>query len=166
MKCTLKHVSIFALLVIFGNFCFHSFGQDVKNQSGLNLDSSAVAKTVTEFVDAFTNLNWKKFSECFADDATAFFPPSANFPFRANNKKEVEKIFRNVFDNARKQKTIPPYIVIEPKDLKIQMIGKVAIVTFVLNDPDLFGRRTIVFRKENNKWSIIHLHASGVMIPK
>jgi hypothetical protein len=67
-----------------------------------------------------------------------------------------------VFENARKQKTTPPYIDIQPKDLKIQMLGSVAVVSFLLNDPDLLGRRTIVFKKDNSKWKIVHLHASGI----
>jgi hypothetical protein len=41
---------------------------------------------------------------------------------------------------------------------------KMAIVTFILDDPDLLGRRTFVLEKTNDKWLIIHLHASGVKI--
>jgi ketosteroid isomerase-like protein len=128
-------------------------------------DSAAVMASIDNFIEAFTSLNWKEFSQCFADDATAFFPPSAKFPYRANNKKEVEKIFRSVFENARKQKSSPPYIQIQPKDLKIQLSNSIAIVTFLLEDPDSLGRRTLVLRKENTRWLIVHLHASGVEIP-
>jgi len=158
-------MSKFPLLIIFSCFSFSSFGQDQKNQSTLNLDSIAVVETINGFIDAFTNLNWQKFTDYFSDSATAFFPPSAKFPSRANNKTEIEAVFKKVFDNARKQKSSPPFIVIEPKDLKIQIFDEVAIVTFVLNDPELFGRRTIVLKEDNDKWLIVHLHASGVMIP-
>jgi len=126
-------------------------------------DSTAVARTVIEFVDAFSNLRWPQFTAFFSDDATAFFPPSAHFSGRADNKEEIEKVFSRVFEHAKKQKQSPPYLIIEPRDVKIQRAGsEVAIVTFHLNDPALFGRRTLVFRKEPSGWKIIHLHASGV----
>jgi hypothetical protein len=166
MKYSIKHISIIFALVISFSLSFKSFGQSQKIQSDSTSDSITVVQTLDHFIDAFVSLNWEKFVECFADDATAFFPPSAKFPSRANSKIEIENIFKNVFENARKQRSSPPYIVIEPKDLKIQMLGDVSIVTFVLNDPDLFGRRTIIFEKLNGKWLIVHLHASGVIIPK
>jgi ketosteroid isomerase-like protein len=118
------------------------------------------------FVDAFSNLKWEKFTDCWAEEATAFFPPSARFPYRAGNKQEVLHIFQNVFENARKKKSSPPYIIIEPLDMRIQMAGTTAIVTFTLDDPDLLGRRTLVLKKEGDKWLIIHLHASGITIQK
>jgi ketosteroid isomerase-like protein len=166
MKHRSKYFPVFSFVIIICTYPFQSFGQNTKDQSHLNPDSIAVVQTIHEFIEAFTNLNWHKFTDCFANDATAFFPPSAKFPSRANNKIEIENIFKNVFENARKLKSAPPYMVIQPKDLKIQMIGTVAIVTFVLNDPDLFGRRTIILKKNNGNWLIIHLHASGVVIPK
>ncbi|MBN9382260.1 MAG: nuclear transport factor 2 family protein [Chitinophagaceae bacterium] len=129
-------------------------------------DSMAVVHTMDVFVEAFTRLDWPVFTACFADSATAFFPPSAKFPYRAGNKTEVLKIFSKVFENARKIKTSPPYLPIEPRELKIQMLGTVAIVTFILDDPDLLGRRTLVLKKDQDKWLIIHLHASGMAIPK
>jgi len=161
-----KHITISFLIILTFTCSFQSFGQDAKNKPGLNSDSVAVVQTINEFTDAFTNCNWERFTECFADDATAFFPPSAKFPYRANNKIEIENIFKGVFENARKQKSKPPYIDIHPKDLKIQMSGSAAIVTFLLYDPDLLGRRTIVLKKDNDKWKIIHLHASGINISK
>lgn len=129
-------------------------------------DSNEVIQAINTFVDAFSNLKWEKFENCWADEATAFFPPSARFPYRADNKQEVLRIFKNVFENARKQRPAPPYIIIQPLDRKIQMAGTTAIVTFTLNDPNLFGRRTLVLKKEGDKWLIIHLHASGIPVEK
>src|SRR5258708_2679060 len=99
-----RHLFIFFLIILTFTRSFQSFGQHSKNKPGLNSDSVAVVQTINEFIDAFTNCNWQKFTECFADDATAFFPPSAKFPYRANNKIEIENIFKGVFENARKQK--------------------------------------------------------------
>ena len=125
-------------------------------------DSAAVIETTNQFVKDFVNLDWEKFKSYFADDATAFFPPSAKFSTRANNKIEIEKIFSTFFENVRKQKSGPPYLDIKPAELRIQLVGTIAIVSFVLNDPGLLGRRTIIWTKRKNGWKIIHLHASGI----
>ena len=125
-------------------------------------DSTQVLQSLNSFVDAFTRLDWNKFTSCFADDATAFFPPSAKFPARANNKPEILAVFKIVFENFHKIRSSPPYLTIDPIDLKIQVFGSVSIVTFLLNDPGLLGRRTIIFKKDSGKWLIVHLHASGV----
>jgi len=128
-------------------------------------DSIAVRKTAEDFLNAFRNLEWMKFIAFFADDATAFFPPSAHYPKRATGKAEIEKIFKNVFVNARGQKTTPPYLAIDPLDLQIQMLKDASIVSFHLDDPGMFGRRTVVFEKRKGKWLIVHLHASGIAAP-
>jgi ketosteroid isomerase-like protein len=124
-------------------------------------DSAEVVHAINSFVDAFSNLQWEKFSACWADEATAFFPPSAKFPYRAGTKQEILQIFEKVFQHARQQRSAPPYLSIHPLDQRIQLAGTVAIVTFTLDDPDLLGRRTLVLKKEGGKWLIIHLHASG-----
>jgi ketosteroid isomerase-like protein len=166
MKYILKNTGALLLVLIFCGFSFKLSAQDKKQVADFTSDSLAVVQTLNQFVDAFSNLEWEKFKAFFADSATAFFPPSAQFPYRANNKTEIETIFKNVFANARKQKSSPPYLVIEPKELKIQLMDNVAIASFTLDDPALLGRRTIVLKKINTKWLIVHLHASGAVIPK
>ncbi len=62
---------------------------------------------------------------------------------------------------------MPPYIDIQPKDLRIQVFGNTAIATFHLDDRDgagLLNRRTIVLNKTEAGWKIVHLHASEVAI--
>ncbi|WP_431216912.1 YybH family protein [Puia sp. P3] len=137
------------LILLLCAFAYKGFAQS-------SPDSAEVATTMNSFVDAFSNLRWEKFS--------AFFPPSARTPYRANNKQEILDIFRKVFDHAQQQNPSYPHIVIQPLDLKIQLAGTTAIVTFTLRDPDLFGRRTIVLKKDNDRWLILHLHASGVAL--
>ena len=133
------------------------------SQSAANSDSAAVQKTVEQFLEAFANLDWERFRSFFAVEATVFFPPSAQSSHRANGRLEIETVFRSVFDHARKQKSSAPYLNIQPKEMKIQMLGDVAIVTFQLDDPDSFGRRTIVFQRQVKEWFIAHLHASAIM---
>jgi len=106
MNCRSKYLPVFFTIIVSTN-SIRSFSQDQKEQSNFYKDSVSVVETINNFVDAFTNLDWQKFTEFFSDDATAFFPPSAKFPFRANNKMEIESVFKKVFENARKQKAIP-----------------------------------------------------------
>ena len=142
--------------------CHCVFGQHVKKIHDIHKDSVAVVQTLDRFVNDFTNLRWENFISHFSDDVTAFFPPSAKFSYRANNKSEVADIFRKVFEHAKKQKSGPPYLVIDPKEMLIQVSGTIAVASFLLEDPDLLGRRTIVLRNDgNDTWKIIHLHASG-----
>jgi len=127
-------------------------------------DSAELVITINGFVKAFSSLNWEAFTAYFADNATAFFPPSAKFAYRANNKTDVLNMFRKVFGNAQKMNPATPHIDIQPEELKIQMAGTVAIASFLLHDPGMLGRRTIVWQKIKGAWLIIHLHASGIAI--
>ena len=154
------NIAILALFLILLSCASPAYAQN------LHEDSIEISKTVDSFLTAFTSLKFEKFMTFFDSNATAFFPTSAKIPMRANNKEEIGSIFRKVFDNARKLKSVPPYLDIQPLDLMIQQFNCVAIVTFHLNDPDLFGRRTIVLQNANKKWLIIHLHSSGVPIAK
>ena len=120
-----------------------------------------VRKTLADFIQAFDNLDWDRFRASFADDATVFYP--REFPNRANGRQEYEKTFQKVFDRIRAGRTQGPYMDIQPRDLRLQIAGNVAIVTFHLNDrPGFLNRRTIVLQKQPSGWKIVHLHASEV----
>lgn len=120
-----------------------------------------VKKTLAAFIQAFDNLDWENFRTAFADDATVFYPRAV--PNRADGRAEFEHSFRQVFEQIRAGRTTGPYMDIQPRDLKIQIAGDLAIVTFHLDDrPGFINRRTIVLKKFPARWKIIHLHASEV----
>lgn len=133
--------------------------------SKTNSDSLAVQKAADDFIVAFNNLEWETFRTSFSDDATVFFP-FIQVPRRANGRAEVETLFKSFFDGLRKRKPNPPYQNIQPKDVQIQMLKDVAILTFHLPGDESFGRRTLVFRKHKGKCLIEHLHASVFLKPK
>ena len=123
-----------------------------------------VREALAKFIDAFENLDWEKFRLAFDDNATVFYPRA--FPERANGRSEFEKTFNVVFEQIRSQKTAAPYHKIEPRDLKIQVYGDMAIVTFHLDDRAGFlNRRTMILHRTNAGWKIVHLHASEVSMP-
>jgi ketosteroid isomerase-like protein len=120
-----------------------------------------VRRTLTAFLTAFDNLDWEAFRNCFADDATVYFPSRrAN---RATGRAEIETTFRQVFERIRATKNAPPYLNLEPADLNIQVFRDTAVATFHLYDlPNTIGRRTAVFEKRAGEWKIVHLHASNL----
>jgi len=124
---------------------------------------SQVRAALTRFVQAFDDLDWETFRLAFDDNATVFYPRA--FPERANGRAEFEKAFRTVFEQIRSGKTAAPYMDIQPREMKIQLFGNVAIATFHLDDRAGFvNRRTIVLNKSETGWKIVHLHASEVAV--
>src|SRR6185295_12086409 len=121
-----------------------------------------VRAALAKFVQAFDNLDWEPFRASFADNATVFHP--RQFAPRAEGRAGVEETFKQVFVRIKGDKTSPPYMDLQPKDLQIQLAGdQVAIATFHLDDrPGFLNRRTIVLQKIERTWKIIHIHASEV----
>jgi ketosteroid isomerase-like protein len=124
-------------------------------------EQEGIHRFLSEFITAFDNLDWQKFRNAFADDATVFYPRGR--PNRANGRIEVEEYFKHVFEQIRAGRSKGPYMDIQPRELRIQVLGDVAIATFHLDDrPGFINRRTLVLRKTAAGWKIAHLHASEV----
>jgi ketosteroid isomerase-like protein len=122
-----------------------------------------VRKTLADFITAFDNLDWEKFRNAFADDATVFYP--REFPDRANGRAEIETKFQPVFEQIKARKATAPYMDIQPRDLAMQILDDTAIVTFHLDDRTGFvNRRTVILHRTPSGWKIIHLHASEVAV--
>jgi ketosteroid isomerase-like protein len=132
-----------------------------------NEDSQkAVEKAFHQFIVAFNNLDWDSFRHALADDVTVFNPDIREAPSleRLDGRQQVEEGFKAVFAASRKQSNGPPYLHIVPKNVRIQMLGRSAVVTFEFDrDGNSFGRRTIVFHRDLNGWKISHIHASNVV---
>jgi ketosteroid isomerase-like protein len=122
-----------------------------------------VRDALAKFVLAFDNLDWDGFRLAFTDDATVFYPRA--FPERADGRDQFEKTFKVVFQQIRNGRATGPYMDIQPKEMKIQVFGDMAIATFQLDDRAGFlNRRTLVLNKTKAGWKIVHLHASEVAI--
>jgi ketosteroid isomerase-like protein len=125
-----------------------------------------VEEAFNRFIVAFNNLDWDSFRSALADDVTVFNPdiPEAPSLDRLDGRHEVEEGFKKVFVASRKQFNGPPYLHIVPKNVRIQMLGESAIVTFEFDrDGNSFGRRTLVFHRGSHGWKIAHIHASNVV---
>jgi hypothetical protein len=131
-----------------------------------NIDSINVCNQLNEFVVSFENLDFERFQAVFSNDVTIFFPPSAMVSYRVDGKENAMNVFKEFFKRVKEGKSNPPYLDISPKKLKMTLIQDVAIVTFELDDNNAISRRTIIFRKENGRFLIFHLHASKLENPK
>ena len=119
-----------------------------------------VRQTLTQFIQAFDNLDWDRFTSFFSEDATMFQP--RRFLRRSNNKAEIESQFREIFAQIRATQSKAPFMDLEPRDLRVQLLGsQAALVTFHLDDrAGMINRRTIVLQRFNSGWKIVHIHAS------
>lgn len=131
---------------------------------GAAADSVGAHRAAVRFLAAFDSLQWEPFRAYFADDVTMFFPFS-DTPARADGREAVEARFRRFFDAghaawSRSGRTGPPRMGINPRDLRVQMAGDVAIVSFHLGTTSP-SRRSIVFhRRADGAWKVVHWHAS------
>ena len=120
--------------------------------------ASGPEAAIQAFVSAFNALDRTRFDALFAEDVTLFFP-SAPFPVRRIEGKEATLLwFGRFFDSLRKRGAGPG---VEPRDLKVQQYGNVAVATFHLGGGESVGRRTVVLRRQRGRWAIAHLHASS-----
>jgi len=124
-------------------------------------DDSDVAAAAADFLTAFDRLQWDAFRGSFAPSATAFMP--FGDPLRKDGREEVAAFFGTFFERVRAARDGPPYLDIDPEDLRIARVGEAAVVTFHLPGEEEVGRRTLVFGRESADapWVIAHLHASS-----
>ncbi len=136
------------------------------SQHGPTLRSVAqveVERTVREFLTAFEDLDWPKFTAAFEDGATVFFP-APEPPNRFTGRSEFEPPFQRVFAAIRASNPGgPPFHQLKPEDLSVEVLADdMALVSFHLRNEQRTARRTLVLVKTNDKWLIHHLHASNV----
>ncbi len=126
---------------------------------------SSVREFASQFLRAFENLDMPPFIDCFADDATVFFPEPEP-PFRFDGKTAVQAQFQKVFAAIRERAAGgPPFHTLRPENMSVQHVsGESAIVTFHLRSDQRIARRALVLRKTGAGWRIVHLHASNVAV--
>ena len=122
-----------------------------------------VRAALAVFLAAFENLDWDRFRQCFADDASVFFPAPSP-PTRADGRAGVEQAFTDVFAQIRRAAPSgPPFQRLAAQDLQVEMLGaEAAVATFHLRNAERLARRTVVLRRRSGTWRIVHLHASNV----
>jgi len=126
--------------------------------------TAEVQNALNVFLTAFDNLDWPAFRDCFAPDATVFHPASPNIK-RIDSPQDFERTWLDVFARIKKTsgRDSPPYMNLSPRDLKIELLSEdVALVTFHLVDGTILSRRTIILKRGNGGWRVVHIHASNL----
>ena len=123
-------------------------------------ESSSAQQSAVDFLEAFKALDSARFDPFFAEEATMFFPDGPFPPARVEGKAAVTAAFHRFFEMARERGVTR--LNIQPTDLQTQDYGAFAVVSFHLRGNDNIGRRSIVMRRDEQGWRIVHFHASAL----
>ena len=133
---------------------------------GAQSGPAEVEPVIASFLVPFSNRDVAGFIGFFADDATLFMPPTAKGASigRVEGRPNIAREFEAMY--ARQAAPAPSSAaLIKPQDLRVQLFGDTAVVTFHLGTDAARGRRTFVLRRTGAGWKIIHLHASTAPFP-
>jgi len=123
-------------------------------------------EVVDRFLRAFENLDMQRFIDCFAEDATVFFPepePAKRFDGKAAIKAHFELVFAAIRRGSTSSQA--PFHRLVPENVEVQPVGdEGAVVSFELSNAVRIARRTVVLQKRGDSWLIVHLHASNVPV--
>jgi SnoaL-like domain len=138
-----------------------------------NQDTEVTA-LMTGFLEAFNNLDWPAFRNCWTDSPVVFMPSAAFTPTgkRIDDSVSFEASWHLVFDTIRdaaqeRGVTGPPFQTLEPRDRRVDILAPtVAVVTFHLatGSTNILARRMFVVVKTAKGWRITHLHASNLSL--
>lgn len=112
------------------------------------------------FLQAFGRLQLDEMMAWWADDATAFFPAEHQLE-RLGGKAAIRVAFAQVI--ARSQSAGATQLSLDVEDMRTQVLGDTAVITFHIRDEPL-SRRSFVLRQKNDEWRIVHLHGSNASL--
>ncbi len=120
-------------------------------------DTTEIRLAAEHFLRVFDALQWEPFTECWSSNPSAFFPHDNS---RSDGREAVLARFRTLFDRVPRSSG-PPYLHLNPKDLRIDRYGDAGLVTFLLGDaPHPMALRTLLFIREAGAWKLAHVHAT------
>jgi len=161
----------FQILIIISALFTISIIQTSCNSTGQNVDEEKeVMAALDKFLRAFENGNFETMEASMTNDAYIFpraimsndiTKPIENANYRRINGLDPQ--MKQVINSLRESGKQPPFMKLEPKDLKITMLKEAAIVTFHLENGKSLSRRTIVLAKNDDRWQIVHIHPSNVV---
>ncbi|GAB5555767.1 MAG: hypothetical protein Sapg2KO_53580 [Saprospiraceae bacterium] len=166
-----KLVSRIQLLLFICGFFTISIFQTSCNPTNQKVDEKEeVLSVLDKFLRAFENGDFETMEASMSEDAY-IFPRSImtndslgsidNTKYRRINGLDPQ--MKQVINRMRESGKQPPYMKLEPIDLKITMLNEAAIATFHLGNGKSLSRRTIVLGKKEGEWQIIHIHPSNVV---
>ena len=141
------------------------------SQAKAREDLAGVRAAAERFLRALDNLDWEPFRASWASEPTVFFP-FGDTPDRVTGRTAVEARWRRFFEETRARRPGPPYLHLKPRDIRVERLGGVGLVTLMfdgLSNADgrqlPLQRRTLLFVWEHETWKLAHLHASAASQP-
>ncbi len=123
-------------------------------------DRAALVQAAERFLTVFDNLDWEPFAAAWAASPSVFFP-FADTPERVEGAAVATR-FQKFFKEMRATRSGPPYLRLNPQELRAEVMGSTGLVTFMLGrSPGGVGRRTLVFIRQDGQWKLAHMHASN-----
>ena len=141
--------------------CASSGGGQVPLTQGAAGEQAALVSAAEHFLRVFDNLEFEPFEAAWSSSRSVFFP-FRDTPERVEGAAVGER-FRQFFAEVRSTRPGPPYLHLEPRELRAEVIGDGGLVTFMLGRaPGEVSRRTAFFVRERGAWKLRHLHASNM----
>lgn len=114
------------------------------------------------FLRVFDNLEFEPFEAAWSSSRSVFFP-FRDTPERVEGAAVGER-FRSFFAEVRSTRPGPPYLHLQPRELRVEVVGDAGLVTFMLGRaPGDVSRRTLLFVRERGAWKLRHMHASNML---
>jgi ketosteroid isomerase-like protein len=164
-------MKIFQLVILISALLTISIFQTSCNSKEQSVDEEKeVMAALDKFLRAFENGDFETMEASMTNDAYIFprviMSNDVTKTIESTNYKRIKGLdpqMKQVINNIRESRKQPPFMKIEPKDLKITMLKEAAIVTFHLENGKSLSRRTIVLAKNDDIWKIVHIHPSNVV---
>jgi hypothetical protein len=138
----------------------------------LEFEDGGPEATARAFVNALDALDLSEVMATFAEDGSLFFP-HPNATWLAVGKDEIHARVVAAFEQGKAQVRAagisgPPYLgIIEGylESRRLTFLGDgFALVTWTLDRPGNFGRRSAVLRLDPDRmWRVVHLHSSNLL---
>jgi ketosteroid isomerase-like protein len=129
-----------------------------------NMPAESVRATIASVIDSFRAMDEAGFEALLAPDIVAFLPCDESGLRRSEGRGEVMAQFHKLFGQLRANGS--QSIAVRQTGLELKSWGDTAMATFELEGELRAGCRTIVLRRDQGEWRIVHLHASTPADPE
>ena len=148
--------------VMLASGCTSSSGGRVPRAQAAAGDQATLVAAAEHFLRVFDNLEFEPFEAAWSSSRSVFFP-FRDTPERVEGAA-VGKRFRSFFAEVRSTRPGPPYLHLQPRELRVEVMGDAGLVTFMLGRaPGDVSRRTLLFVRERGAWKLRHMHASNML---
>lgn len=129
-----------------------------------NMPAQSARDTISSLIEAFRSMDEAGFEALLAPDIVAFLPCDEIGLRRSEGRGAVMAQFRKLFGKLRANGS--QSIAVRQTGLELKSWGDTAMATFELEGELRAGCRTIVLRRDQGEWRIVHLHASTTVEPE